>query len=576
MRFLLLLGTLSATLLHVEALWPLPQVWSAGNGVVRLSPSFEIVASDGLAGRALADLGAAMDRAQAQLDRDNFQRLIVGRGETDRPLVENAPLLTRLELSLAESASHPLSVAEEVYKRYKDKDESYILSIRSAHSDVPSHEAGCSPATASLTANTTLGLVRGLQTFPQLVYTLPGNEKTRYILDTPLRIEDRPAFPHRGFMLDTSRNFFPVEDILRVLETMASVKMSTFHWHATDSQSWPLFIPFFPNLTDFGAYSPQETYDWEDVYRVQEYAAGLGIAIMLEIDMPGHTASLVHSFPEHIACFEASPWASYAAEPPAGQLRLGSEKTLDLAKEVVKSAASMMRLPYFSTGGDEVNERCYLEDPVVSSILAERNTTVRALLTDFVGGLHDAVRQGGKTPMVWEEMVLEFSLPLNNDTVVLVWKTSDNVAAVAEKGYHIIHAASDYLYLDCGLGGWLGNTTIGSSWCDHFKTWQKSYSFDPLHGLSPNQHALVLGGQALLWSEQASPENLDSLAWPRAAAAAEVFWVGGGVSPGERDVAEALARLHDWRYRAVARGVKAAPLQPHHCALRPQACNLNA
>lgn len=60
---------------------------------------------------------------------------------------------------------------------------------------------------------------------------------------------------------------------------------------------------------------------------------------------------------------------------------------------------------------------------------------------------------------------------------------------------------------------------------------------------------------------------------PRAAAAAEVFWTGGALADGERNIGEALPRLHDWRYRAVRRGVQAAPLQPYWCALRPGACD---
>ena len=36
------------------------------------------------------------------------------------------------------------------------------------------------------------------------------------------------------------------------------------------------------------------------------------------------------------------------------------------------------------------------------------------------------------------------------------------------------------------------------------------------------QKKLVLGGQHLLWTEQAGPSNLDSIVWPRAASAAEV------------------------------------------------------
>jgi hexosaminidase len=95
-------------------------------------------------------------------------------------------------------------------------------------------------------------------------------------------------------------------------------------------------------------------------------------------------------------------------------------------------------------------------------------------------------------------------------------------------------------------------------------------------------------GQHLLWSEQSGPSNLDSIVWPRAASSAEVyfpflcvtapvfiavqvFWSGPG---GNSD--KALPRLHDASFRFVQRGIKAIPLQPLWCALRPGACDLTA
>jgi hexosaminidase len=53
-------------------------------------------------------------------------------------------------------------------------------------------------------------------------------------------------------------------------------------------------------------------------------------------------------------------------------------------------------------------------------------------------------------------------------------------------------------------------------------TFVQSYSFNPVAGLTEEQKKLVLGGQHLLWTEQAGPSNLDSIVWPRAASAAEV------------------------------------------------------
>jgi len=171
---------------------------------------------------------------------------------------------------------------------------------------------------------------------------------------------------------------------------------------------------------------------------------------------------------------------------------------------------------------------------------------------------------------VWEEMVLDHDVTLSNDTVVMVWISSQNVKAVVEKGFHVVHAASDYFYLDCGAGAWLGGF-LGNSWCDPFKTWQQSYAFDPIANLTEAESELVLGGQQLLWTEQSHPSNLDSILWPRAASSAEVFWTGPG-----QDSSLALPRLHDLAYRFTQRGVGAIALQPMWCALRPGACNLNA
>ncbi|GAA6035914.1 hypothetical protein JCM8097_005160 [Rhodosporidiobolus ruineniae] len=556
------LGLLVLTLTTTAgALWPRPRSYSTGNGTLRLASTFEVAFADSLAGAAPLDLKQAVERTASVLISDRFQRLVPDRGEWDRPAVEEADELCVLKLALTSSLVKVLSITDEVRKPFEQRDEAYSLNT------------GENDGAASLSANSTLGLLRGLQTFEQLVYTLPGDEHVRYIPSTPVEIEDSPAFPYRGFMLDTSRNFFPVEDILRTLDAMASVKLSTFHWHATDSQSWPLFVPAFPNLTA-AAYSAAEVYSWEDVQTVQEYAGVRGIDVMLEVDMPGHTASIAKSFPDYVACLESTPWATYSAEPPAGQLRLGDEATLQFSKQVVKSVTSMLSSRYFSTGGDEVNEQCYRDDPITGTAL--NRSSFDGLLSTFVNSLHDTVRDSGKTPLVWEEMVLNHDLELANDTIVLTWTSSNSTSRVADQGFRIIHSPSDYVYLDCGSGPWVGNNVGGRSWCDPFKSWQKVYSFDPLANLTASQYKLVLGGQSLLWSEQTSPENLDSQAWPRAAAAAEVFWTGGSLEGGSRCVAEALPRLHDWRYRAVGRGIKAAALQPHCCALRPHLCDLGA
>ncbi|ORY69311.1 glycoside hydrolase family 20 protein [Leucosporidium creatinivorum] len=572
MKIYLIASVLVLLLEPVKGLWPAPQELERGKDVIRLAEEFDITLKGSALLENAAYLGDLMDgvkRTHEYLINDNLQRLVVGRGESDRSLVNAAPELVGLNLVLADSEWSPivLSVTEEAHKLYEDQDESYTLNIPSN-----STSANGGALLATLSANTTLGLIRGLQTFSQLVYTLPSGGY-RYIINTPISIRDAPAFSHRAFMLDTSRAWFPVDDILRTLDAMSWAKLNVLHWHATDSQSWPLFIPAFPELSQHGAYSSSQTYSRSDITFIREYAGSLGITILLEIDIPGHTASIGESHPEYIACRgKDDKWERFAVEPPTGQLKLGDPATQAFAEELVKSASDMMSSPYFSTGGDEINDACYEQDLTTTSALLNGNATLDELLSTFVEGVHHRLRAAGKTSVVWEEMALNRNIKLANDTIVTVWISSANVRAVADKGHRIIHAASDYFYLDCGAGGWVGKRGGSNSWCDPFKSWQKIYSFDPFASLDELQHSQVLGGEALLWTEQAGPENLDSIAWPRAAAAAEVFWSRS--SGGARNATEALPRLHDWRYRAVNRGVGAVRLQPEWCALRPHACDV--
>ncbi|KAG6845602.1 hypothetical protein H0H87_006655 [Tephrocybe sp. NHM501043] len=535
------------------AVWPLPRQYSTGSTPLRLSPSFSIKLSG--VNHPPSDLQAAVVRTSTYLHKDKLQALVPDRGASSKGAIRSAKSLSSLTLTLTSNGAAK-SISEEAVADLESRVEGYTLTI-------PADGSG-----ASLKANSTLGLFRGLTTFGQLWYDWEG---TQYTLEAPFNIVDSPAYPWRGLHLDTSRNYFPVEDIKRTLDAMSWTKINTFHWHVVDSQSFPLIVPGFTELAETGAYSSAMVYTPEDVKEIVAYAAARGIDVMPEVDTPGHTSIIAKSYPEHIACFEASPWTSFANEPPAGQLRLANEKTTTFTTNLLKAIAGLFKSKLFSTGGDELNANCYTQDNATQADLAAQGKTLEQALDTFTQKTHAGLREVGKRAVVWEEMVIDHPVTLANDTIALVWISSANVKAVAQRGHKLVHAASDYFYLDCGGGGWVGNNINGNSWCDPFHTWQKAYSFNPVANLTEAESKLVLGGQHLLWAEQSGPQNLDPVVWPRTASAAEVFWSGPG-----GDVGAALPRLHDLAFRYNQRGVNAIPLQPLYCALRPGKCDLQA
>lgn len=73
-----------------------------------------------------------------------------------------------------------------------------------------------------------------------------------------------------------------------------------FHWHITDSQSFPLRLDSAPELAEHGAYifnGRRLVYTKKDVKRIVQYAKERGIRVIPEIDMV--RPELLHSARDH-------------------------------------------------------------------------------------------------------------------------------------------------------------------------------------------------------------------------------------------------------------------------------------
>ncbi|KAG5635362.1 hypothetical protein H0H81_011551 [Sphagnurus paluster] len=170
------------------AVWPIPQKYTTGSTALRLSPSFSIKLSG--INPAPQDLLAAISRTSDHLRKDKLQALVPDRGASSANAVRAAKALDTLTVSLTSNAK-VRSIAEEAVDDIESRVEGYELTI-------PANGSG-----ATLKANSSLGLLRGLTTFTQLWYNL---DETTYTLEAPFTIVDAPAYPYRGLMLDTARN----------------------------------------------------------------------------------------------------------------------------------------------------------------------------------------------------------------------------------------------------------------------------------------------------------------------------------------------------------------------------------
>ncbi|KKY25359.1 putative beta-hexosaminidase subunit beta [Phaeomoniella chlamydospora] len=614
--WILLLSILSTCTL---AVWPNPSESTYGDTVLWLSSDFNIVQAGSASGESKF---SKYVKILEWLGRPGSQRYLHRRNQTEFSEAEIlSAAIQRTESTISgtkfvpwkfhsrnatwepqQNSSSPSISTITIYqdnsttsnsaKDFFSGNETYILDITV-------------DGKVSISSKSALGTIRGLQTLEQLFYAhSSGGVYTPY---APVSITDSPKWTHRGVNLDICRNVFGPDDVKRTLDAMATAKFSRLHVHATDAQSWPIVIPSLPTLSSKGAYQPSLVWTSEDLASVQQYGLERGISVFIEIDMPGHTASIAHAFPNLIAAFNELDWNTFAAEPPSGQLKLNSSD-VDTFIDTLLSDLLPRVSPYttnFHTGGDELNQQVHLLDETVRS---NSSDVIQPLLQKFVSRAHSQVRSAGLQPISWEEMVLDWNLTLtpytsvaNNssnasdlDTIIQVWQSSSNLLSVLSLGYRALFGDYSQWYLDCGYGQWLNpypsgysppgipvNSSGGTAtqivdpftdYCSPLKNWRHIYVYDPLDNITSDLQPLIHGGEVHLWSEQVDSVSLDGKLWPRAAAAAEVLWSGPRNSS---QIAEASGRLGRWRERAVLdHGIASATVTMNICLMGETNCEL--
>ncbi len=379
-----------------------------------------------------------------------------------------------------------------------DEDESYRLAI--------------TPQSAILSAPTDVGAIHGMETFLQLISMASGACRLPAVT-----IDDAPRFRWRGFMLDVSRHFEPIEVVERTIDGMAIAKLNVFHWHLSDDQGFRAESKKFPRLTE--AASGGMFYTQDQMRQVVAYARARGIRVVPEFDMPGHTSSWLLAYPEFGAGEDIRALPTVFGIPQA-ELDPSNEKMFKFLDEFVGEMSEIFPDAYFHVGGDETAGKGWLENPRIAAFMKKEGFNAPAdLQAYFNRRLLPILTKHGKKMMGWDE-ILNPSLP--KDIMIQSWRGEASLSQGAGQGFAGILSAPYYL--------------------DAQKTAGEMFLADPLPAdtkLNADGQKLILGGEVCMWGEQIDPETVDSRVWPRTLAISERFW-----SPqANRDVKDMYRRL---------------------------------
>lgn len=391
-----------------------------------------------------------------------------------------------------------------------------------------------------------------------------------------VRIEDAPRFRWRGLMLDTARHFFPVHEVLRLIDLLAMHRLNVLHLHLTDDQGWRAEIRAYPRLTSVGGWRPSSQigsgpqaqqdgrphggfYTQEDLREIVAYAAARGIEVVPEIEMPGHVQAAIAAYPELGFGAEEHPWTRWGVNPHA--LRL-DEATIAFFCTVLDEIIDVFPSPVIGIGGDECRKDEWRADPDTQRRKAELGLdTEEQLQAWFIARIDAHLRSRGRRVYGFDE-ILEGGLV--SEATVASWRGTAGAIIAARRGADVVMCPEDTVYLDYRQSDRADEPIpVGL-----VTTVADVRAFDPIPAaLEAEHHERILGGQGNLWTEHIdTARRADYQLFPRLCALAEALWSGqdpAAVASFETRLAGHLARLD-------AAGVEYRPAAgPHPWQQRP-------
>ncbi len=386
-----------------------------------------------------------------------------------------------------------------------------------------------------------------------------------------ITLTDSPRFAYRGLLLDVSRFFVPKQNVMRILDAMALLKLNKLHLHLVDDNGWRLEIKKYSLLTEVGAWHVARDIDYaqrknalpgekatvggfytqEDIKELVAYAAARQIEIIPEIEMPAHTNSSLAAYPS-LACPVVKGPVTVVPGMGADASKIvycaGNEQVFTFLQDIIDEVAELFPSRYIHLGGDEASKKYWKQCPLCRARMkAEHIAEAEDLQGYFMQRMSKYVQSKGKEVIGWDELT-KSKIP--EGAIILGWRGLGEAGYEAGKqGHRFIMTPARKLYFIRYQGPqWFEPRTYFGN-----NTLEDVYTYEPVQPeWEPEAAANLMGVQGCLWNEFTdSPEKAEYLLFPRLVALSEIGWCESG----SKDWPGFLKRLDSFLPRLDSMGI---------------------
>jgi len=383
------------------------------------------------------------------------------------------------------------------------------------------------PRRIMIRAKEPAGLFYGIQTLRQLlpeqVFSKRKVEGVEWKVPC-VKITDYPRFQWRGLLVDPARHFITKQDLMRFIDIMALHKFEIKRYpKLTETGAWMDFTTM-RSREEFDKESDKHHggfYSKDDIRELVRYAAECYINILPEIEMPAHTGAAIISYPE-IGLYPEKLSALPAEKRWFANERVLAPrpKTVAFMRGVLTEVMELFPNEYIHIGGDEANIEHWKQSEEMQALKRELGLKDEAELHSwFIRQMDSFLTSHGRRLVGWDE-ILQGGLA--QGATVMSWRGQQGGITAANAGHDVIMAPTSHTYFDYYQGpSDKEPLAIGGD-----LPLEKVYGLEPIpKDIAPEKTGHVLGVQGQLWGEFISTtRHLEYMAYPRAAALAEVGW----------------------------------------------------
>ena len=345
-----------------------------------------------------------------------------------------------------------------------------------------------------------------------------------------LDITDSPAYSYRGFMIDSCRHFFTVDEIKKMIDAAELFKFNYFHFHLSDDQGFRIESKAFPELTAVASTRPGSHFDKNEninepygpYYYTQaelrgivEYCRKKCITVVPEIDLPGHTTAIISAYPR-LSCAGKKIEAKTTGGVFADILCGGNDETLPFLQKLCDELCEIFTGEYFHIGGDEAPKTHWKSCPKCQAKMRELGFTDPEQLQGYmVNEMAAYLRAKGKKVICWNEALRGGNVSAEGVTAAFWMDNTDTTVKWANAGNPVIYEKFTPYYADYPYG---------------MHPLKSVYRHNPkkLRGLTETGKNSICGVETPIWTEHIrSFDRMAYMCFPRWLAVAETGWNGG-------------------------------------------------